>query len=131
MSAPTDAQSAPSPYAASPYAQYPGGAQYPAGAYPPPNMMPLKTSGKAITSMVLGIIGLIPYVGWILGPAAIIFAVMARKDIRNNPQMIGGGGFAMAGLILGIVDVAFVVITILLAAIVFTLVSDIGPSPTP
>ena len=59
------------------------------------------TSGKAIASMVLGLVGLL------LAPAgalAVGLALLARDDIRLSGGRLGGAGFAIAGLVLGILD---------------------------
>lgn len=72
-----------------------------------------KTSGLAIASLVLGICGffIIPVIGGIL---SIIFAALAKKDIRTSEGRLGGQGLANAGLALGIVGI--VIWVILLAA---------------
>lgn len=60
----------------------------------------------AVASMVYGIIGLL-FCGVVFGPIAIVKANKARSAIATNPTY-GGGGYATAGLVLGIVDlVAF------------------------
>jgi hypothetical protein len=67
-----------------------------AGGYPQS-----RRSGKAIASLVLGIVGLIVF-GVIMGALAIIFGVMALSDIKRDPGL-GGRGMAQAGLITGII----------------------------
>jgi hypothetical protein len=59
----------------------------------------------AVASMVWGIIGLL-FCGIILGPVAISKSNSARRLIASNPTY-GGGGYATAGMVLGIIDVAF------------------------
>jgi hypothetical protein len=59
------------------------------------------SSGKAVASLVLGLVGLL------IAPAgalAIGFALMARDDIRSTSARLGGSGMAIAGLVLGIID---------------------------
>jgi competence protein ComGC len=73
--------------------------------------------GVAVASLVLGILGLI-----LIGPLGSIPAVIcghvAKSRIKNNPDMLTGDGMALAGLILGYVQIGFMVIMIpLLAAI--------------
>jgi hypothetical protein len=59
--------------------------------------------GKAVASLVLGIVGLpIPIVA---GPA-VGFALMAMDDVRASDGRVGGRGLAIAGLVLGIVSLA-------------------------
>ncbi len=67
---------------------------------PPQPPRPLETSGMAIASLVLGIAGwtLLPVLGSIL---AIILGYMARNEIRQRPDEIGGDGLALAGIVLG------------------------------
>ena len=73
---------------------------------------PVKTvSGMAITSRILGIVGVL-FLPIICGTLAIIFSVISKK---NN----GKNGMATAGLILGIIDVSWKVVAIIIALIVF------------
>jgi uncharacterized Zn finger protein (UPF0148 family) len=60
----------------------------------------VETSGMAIASLVLGIAGwtLLPVIGSIL---AIILGYMARNEIRQRPDELGGEGLALAGIVLG------------------------------
>ena len=77
--------------------QYPQGPipQYP--QYPPqPN-----TSGKAVASMVTGIISLVvPFVGIVTGPLAVVLAARARSEMGRTRQK--GDGLAITGLVTGI-----------------------------
>jgi len=76
----------------------------PGTAQPAATVAETKTSGMAVTSMVLGIVGLvlgllvIPLICSIL---AIIFGVVARNQIKNEPHL-KGNGMAIAGLVMGI-----------------------------
>lgn len=67
------------------------------------------TNGKAIASLVLGIVGVIIF-GIILGPLAIVFAVLAKKEIARTGQ--GGNGMATAGLVLGIIAIVLFFVTL-------------------
>jgi Domain of unknown function (DUF4190) len=60
-------------------------------------------SGKAIASLVLGLVGLILAP---VGALAVGFALLARDDIRLSGGTRSGGGIAIAGLVLGILDLA-------------------------
>lgn len=60
------------------------------------------TNGKAIASMVMGIVGML-FFGIILGPLAIVFGFLARKEIATTRQ--SGNGMAIAGIVLGIIAV--------------------------
>jgi len=71
-----------------------------------------KTSGMAIASLVCGLL-------WgygVLSILAIIFAAVAKKNIRESNGMQTGGGMATAGLVLGIIGAAIVVLIIIIAA---------------
>ncbi len=70
-------------------------------------MVQTKTSGMAIASLVLGLIGL--GIGSVL---AIIFGLMAKKNIRESGGMETGGGMATAGIVLGILGVVGALILI-------------------
>lgn len=70
------------------------------------NEMNEEKKGMSITSMVLGIVGMI-IVPLICGILAIIFSVIGKKK--------GGKGFATAGLVLGIIDTVYGVISLVLA----------------
>jgi hypothetical protein len=82
--------------------------------YAAPPMAPA-TSGWAIASLVCAIIG--------FSILAIIFGYVARNEIRNSGGRITGDGLALAGLIIGWIELAlgvlavvfFVVLGIILA----------------
>ena len=70
------------------------------------------TSGKAVASLVLGILAVVLFVIWasmILGPLAIVLGVMARNDAKRDPA-VGGSGIATAGLVLGIVGISLTLV---------------------
>jgi hypothetical protein len=86
-------------------------------------LQPSKTSGWAIASLVLGIIPLVVVVAGILalyvlsvgfsvsslivvvtGILAIIFGLSSRKEIRRSGGRLKGEGMALAGFVLGIIQ---------------------------
>jgi hypothetical protein len=79
----------------------------PLDEHAPPTTSTARTSGRATTSMILGIISIpasiIPIAAWILGVTAIVLGATARGEIRRTG--IGGSGRAMAGLICGAIGV--------------------------
>jgi len=83
-----------------------GGDAFPATASPPY----VRTNGLAIASMVLGILWLY----WIGSILALILGYLALREIRQTPGTFEGKGMATAGVILGWVGVA----TLLLAIVV-------------
>jgi hypothetical protein len=65
---------------------------------------PTHTNGKAIGSMVSGIVSILfCYLGLFIGPVAIVLAVLGKKDIRRSNGTQGGQGMATAGLVTGII----------------------------
>lgn len=76
-----------------------------------------KTSGLAITSLILGCFFLIPLLGLITSLLAIIFGVVALVAISGNKELYKGHGLAISGIILGAVGVLIIPIIALLAAI--------------
>ena len=100
-----------------PYGGYPqqgyGGGPSPYGPAP-------KTSGKATTSLVLGVVSMI-CAGFLTGIPAIVLGLGARKDIRNSQGRTGGDGLALGGIITGIIGtiIGLAVVAIVIAAIAF------------
>jgi hypothetical protein len=96
------------------------GAAPPLGSMPPPmpqvtyvqQIQTQSTNGLAIASMVLGIV----WVWWIGSILALIFGFVARKQIRARGQK--GDGMAIAGIVLGCVGAATLILFIILAATV-------------
>jgi hypothetical protein len=87
------------------------------------------SSGLAVTSLVLGILSIIPC-SVLTGLPAIITGHIARSKIKNSAGALGGGGMALAGLIMGYLSLAFVVFYLAvgasLAIPVFTKVQEKG-----
>jgi len=85
----------------------------PTGIAPPGAVGPAETSGKAIVSLVCGLLFFIP-LSFI---AAIVFGHLALSDIRKSAGRLHGQGMAIAGLVLGYFWVALVPIVLIIAAI--------------
>lgn len=95
------------------------------GAPPPPPPMPQpytppgyaytqpkRTNGMAVTSMVLGIL-------WLYGVGAIlalIFGYIARNQIDQSGGSQSGRGMAVAGIVLGWIGIAGLLLIIIVAA---------------
>src|SRR5690606_18973594 len=77
----------------------------------PMNVPARQTSTLAIVSLVSGILGwtLFPFLGSL---AAIITGHLARAEIRREPDRLEGDGFAIAGLVLGWLAVAFAILAV-------------------
>lgn len=69
--------------------------------------VPRSTSGLAIASMVLGILWLY----WVGSILAVIFGHVAIAQCNRDPNL-GGKGMAIAGVVLGWLGVAFLLLTI-------------------
>jgi hypothetical protein len=92
---------APPPYGQpAPCPQY--GPQY-GLPYPPPR----GTNGLAVTSLILGIL----WIYWVGSILALIFGYVARNQIRRSGQE--GNGLAIAGIVLGWIGVAALIIFII------------------
>ena len=70
-----------------------------------------KKSGKAIGSLVCGIISLLLF-GIILGVVAVVLGVMARNEIKANPNL-DGDGLALAGIITGAIGAVLALVLII------------------
>jgi len=86
-----------------------GGAAAPAG--PAAVAAPQRTSGKAIASMVLGILCWLTPIPMIL---ALVFGFQGKKEIDESGGAIGGGGMAVAGIVLGFVGLAWWILYVIL-----------------
>jgi hypothetical protein len=82
------------------------------------------TSGNAIASLVLGIVGLVifPVVPSIL---AIVLGRSAKRDIRERPGL-SGEGLATAGIVLGWVGVALIALAVVLFVMLVSTASQIN-----
>lgn len=67
--------------------------------------------GVAIASLVLGILGLI-MIGPLGSIPAVICGHVAKARIRKAPETCSGDGMALAGLILGYLQIAFMAVMI-------------------
>ena len=72
-----------------------------------------KTSGLAIASLVVALVGIIPCVGIPLGATAILLGALGLRSLRKKPGL-KGRGLALAGLITGIVEVVGHLVILLL-----------------
>ena len=75
-----------------------------------------KTNGFAITSLVLGILGLICCSALVVNIGAIVFGHLALKQLAKDPAL-EGLGLAKAGLILGYIGLALGVVVWILQLI--------------
>lgn len=100
----------------------------PYGAYdsayaPPAYAAPQRTSGMAVTALVLGIAGFCLWV--VFGPLtfvssilAIVFGALGIAQCNRDPTL-GGKGMAIAGLVLGAVQAGLALLVLLLVGAMF------------
>jgi uncharacterized protein YqgC (DUF456 family) len=60
-------------------------------------------NGAALAAYYMGVFGLIPGVGFVLGPLALIFGIVGLVKARKNPKA-HGTGHAIVGILLGLID---------------------------
>src|SRR5262249_29300948 len=113
----------PSDDAVPPPARTPGGFEQRGAVYvaSPPQMaypggstvyvVQQKTNGLAIASMVLGIV----WVYWIGSILAVVFGHVALSQIKKSGDAQRGRGMAIAGLVLGYVGVAILLLVVVAA----------------
>ena len=70
-----------------------------------------KTSPLAIVSLILALVGFF-FFGFIIGPFALIIGLIARRNIKRNPEEYQGMCQAMLGAILGLLETIWGVIVI-------------------
>ncbi len=83
----------------------------------PPITAPQSTSGLAIASLVLGILGWV-FLPFLASIVAVVLGHMARAEIRSNPQL-DGDGMAVAGIILGYLMIGICILAFFLLVLFF------------
>lgn len=93
---------------------------YTPGYVPPANSLGSTTASLATVSLVFGILSwcVLPFIGAIV---AIVCGHMARSEIRRAPAgtVIQGDGMAIAGLVLGYIHLAIVLLVVIVAILFF------------
>ena len=92
-----------------------------------------KSNGMATASMVMGILSIcLFFTSWIaivLGILAIVFSVVAKNKIKQDPELAHTAGKAKGGMIMGIIGIVIVLIMIAVVAWLFTsVVGDVAGS---
>ena len=77
----------------------------------PPPTLQTKNAGIAVASLILGICSFL-CLGPLTGIPAIICGHVAQSRIRKSGGTLGGNGFALAGLIMGYVNLAMMVFVV-------------------
>jgi hypothetical protein len=74
-----------------------------------------RTSGKAVTSLILGCAS---FVGWIFtGLPAVVLGIMALRDIKRSGGRLEGDGIAIAGIVTGGITSLLIVPVLILVAL--------------
>jgi type II secretory pathway pseudopilin PulG len=76
---------------------------------------PQQTDGKAVGSLILGILSFLAPI--LCSIPAVILGHISRSQIRKSMGRLKGEGMALAGLIMGYMSVAFIPILLIIAAI--------------
>src|SRR5579864_7882169 len=82
----------------------PAQTQYPPQAQQYPGQFQPQTDGKAMASLILGILSILCF-GLLTGLPAIILGHISRGNIEQSRGRLIGAGMALAGLILGYVSI--------------------------
>jgi peptidyl-prolyl cis-trans isomerase D len=90
------------------------GANLPLAAPPGPGTQP-KTSGKAIASLILGLL-VLPPLGSTL---AVVFGHLAYSEIKRSTGRLKGRGMAIAGLVIGYLGIAAFLIVLILSMVLY------------
>jgi len=84
----------------------------PAAAYPPPAPVSRGTNGFSIASLVLGIV----WIYWVGSILALVFGYIAKSQIDRSDGAQGGRGMAIAGIVLGWIGIALLILFIVIIA---------------
>ena len=103
-----EAKNAPQPQAV-PQPQVPGWSQ--PGAAQPYQVAP-PTDGKALASMIFGIVGMLCFWG-VLGIPAVILGHLGKSSISKSMGRLKGEGMATAGLVMGYLNIALGILIVI------------------
>ena len=107
----------PPPYYGAPPQEYQPVQQQPAYQQPVYGAVPgvpgPKTNGMAVASLVLGIVSWIPFL-WIGFIPGLILGFVGKSQIDRSGGEQGGGGLAVAGIVLGLIGSAILGLFVLL-----------------
>ena len=76
--------------------------------------MAAPTNGMAVASLVCACAGIIPFLFGIPAILGVIFGFVARGQIRRTNGVQGGGGLALAGIIVGFSLIALFILGVAL-----------------
>src|SRR5262249_16151894 len=81
------------------------------GAAQPYQVVP-PTDGKALASMIFGIVGMLCFWG-VLGIPAVILGHLGKSSISKSMGRLKGEGMATAGLVLGYLNIALGILVVI------------------
>jgi hypothetical protein len=96
-----------------------------------------RNDGRAVAALICGILAVVLWLcyavpGLVLGPVAFFLGLSARRRIAVSGGTLSGGGFALAGMILGAVGFGLGIVYLLFfAGMIALFASGVLPSPTP
>lgn len=104
-----------------PFSQALASGMYPSqpGEMPLPLMMPPATSGLAVASLVLGILGVVSCF-LLFGIPAVICGHMALSRIRVSPVAVSGRGMAITGLVCGYISLLIGIVPLIMIFGIFS-----------
>jgi Domain of unknown function (DUF4190)/Uncharacterised protein family UPF0547 len=74
---------------------------------------PSRTNGMSIASLVLGIVGLLLFVFFMIVPIlAVVFGIVGINQIGNSDGGQTGKGLAIAGIVLGAIEIVFFLLAV-------------------
>jgi hypothetical protein len=91
---------------------------------------PPRTNGLAVASLVCACAGIVPFLFGLPCILGIIFGFVARSQIKNARGTQGGGGLALAGIIVGFGVIGLFILVVVLVAI-FDPSRSAGSAPVP
>src|SRR5207249_3263522 len=86
---------------------------------------PPRTSGKAVTSLILGLLSIICLLNIFTGLPAVILGALALKEIGQNERRVGGRGLALGGIITGVLGLVVLFPTLVLAGLLIPAVMKV------
>lgn len=111
-----------SQYGQQAYGQQGGYPQYQQQGYPGQGAVQAKNSPMALTGFILALSGLflfwIPYIGWLLPIAGLIFSIVGTSQVKKSGGAYTGKGLAVAGIIISSVALLIMILVIVIAGAV-------------
>jgi len=83
----------------------------------PAFQQPAKTSGLAIAALVLGLVSIVPCLGFLTVIPAIVISIIALVKIGGSQGQLTGKGMAIAGLVVALLATLIIPVSILMPAL--------------